>query len=219
MQSEQIDQVAAAFSRAQSKMKNPVFDQKNPAFNSSFASLAAVRNEVVPALTAEDMAVFQNLTTTDIGVSCETILVHKSGQSMRFGPFVVPVAKRDAWSIAGAATYAKRISLQAVCVVVGDADDDGTAAQGHKTNGDRSGRPDTSNVDPDMAASYAERMLDIVNANDPKRAQKIHWELNQDEALYTAAMDEFKTLAKENGIGKTEARDRWTALVKTKEAA
>lgn len=83
-----------------------------------------------------------------------------------------------------------------------------------KQQGDRSGRPDTSRVDPDMAFQYAERMYEIVSANNSERAHKLHVELNEDDALYTAAMDEFKTLAKENGMGKTEARDKWSKLVK-----
>ncbi|MFZ9455691.1 MAG: hypothetical protein ACO27Q_10710, partial [Bacteroidia bacterium] len=40
----------------------------------------------------------------------------------------IPVSKGDAQGMVSAATYAKRTTLQACLVVVGDADDDGNAA-------------------------------------------------------------------------------------------
>jgi len=48
--SENICDLAFALAKAQSEMQNPQFDSKNPHFKSSYASLASVRNAVVPVL-------------------------------------------------------------------------------------------------------------------------------------------------------------------------
>lgn len=78
--------------------------------------------------------------------------------------------------------------------------------------GDRSGRPDTSKVDPDIADQYAQSMWDIVQAADETRATKLHWELNQDEALYTAATDIYRGICKTNKF--SYGGDKWKKLLK-----
>jgi hypothetical protein len=177
-------------------MKNPAFDQTNPAFRSKFASLAAVRNEVIPAWSAQGISVIQSLTTSEAGVGCETILLHKSGQYMTFGPFTVPVGKRDAWSVASAATYAKRVSLQAVAVVVGDDDDDGAAVQESHTVkpfNDRSGRPDTSAVDPELKEQYAQGFINALLRGEDDKIMDLHHELAGQAELYTAVSDSLSS--------------------------
>lgn len=212
------DQIAKALVKAQAEMKNPTFDTTNPHFRNKFASLAAVRNAVVPALNKNGIFVTQDVTTVEGGIACKTILIHESGQTLTFGPLVMPAQKPDAQGLGSATTYAKRYSLQAVCGVVGDEDDDGNAAVG--TNGkslaDRSGRPDTSRVDPDIADQYAQRMWDIVQAGDRQRATKLHWELNEDEALYTAASDIYRSICKTNKFA--YGGDKWKGLLDLKEA-
>lgn len=116
-----------AIADAQAEMHNPAFDKDNPYFKSKFASLAAVRNAVVPVLAKHGVSVFQDLTDAEGGVACTTILAG-FGVEMRFGPFTIPAAKRDAHGYAAAGTYAKRVHLQAVLCVVGDEDDDGNEA-------------------------------------------------------------------------------------------
>lgn len=120
-----------AIAEAQAEMHNPVFDSENPYFKSKFASLAAVRNAVVPQLAKRGVAVFQDLTAVEGGVACTTILAG-FGSEIRFGPLVIPAAKKDAHGYAAAGSYAKRIHLQAVACVVGDDDDDGNTAVGGK---------------------------------------------------------------------------------------
>lgn len=179
--SEQVGELAGAVAAAQAKMKPPAFDSENPAFHSKFASLAAIRNVVIPAYAAEGVAVIQNLSLTDVGVACETVLVHKSGQYMRFGPLVVPVAKRDAWSVAGAATYAKRISLQAVAVIVGDADDDGTTAQSDKAPVKAWTAKDTRD-----ANRYREAIMKAVEKDDDAEIRRLYAEMEQDHEFVIA---------------------------------
>ena len=126
--SDSIKELATALAKAQGEMKNPSFDSTNPHFKSQYASLAAVRNATVPILAKFGISVIQPLTATERGVSCAVILLHSSGEWIEFAGLEIPVSKGDAQGMVSAATYAKRTTLQACLVVVGDADDDGNAA-------------------------------------------------------------------------------------------
>jgi hypothetical protein len=130
---ENINDLATALAKAQAEMSNPKFDSQNPHFRNKFASLAAVRNAVVPAFSKHGLSVLQNLVTTAEGVACETIILHSSGQSLKLGPLLMPAMKHDAQGLGSAATYARRYSLLAAAGVVGEEDDDAEAAV--KTNG------------------------------------------------------------------------------------
>ena len=122
-----LSELATALAAAQCEMTNPRFDKTNPGFRSKYASLAAVRDAVIPVLAKHGIAVIQNLTTTDGGIACTTMLLHKSGQSL-ISTLPMPSAKHDAQGLGSAATYARRYSLMAMAGVVGDDDDDGNAA-------------------------------------------------------------------------------------------
>lgn len=125
--SDSITKLAEALAKAQSEMKNPAFDAKNPHFNNRFASLPAVREATVPVLNKHGICVMQLLGGDDTGLTCETTLLHSSGEWVS-GSFYMPVAKRDPQGYGSAATYARRYALQAICGVVGDEDDDGNEA-------------------------------------------------------------------------------------------
>lgn len=127
--SESIANLAAALAKAQTKLRNPHFDSVNPHFNSKFASLAAVRESVIPVLAAHGISCSQ-WPVSDGGYSgCVTVLAHESGEWME-ETFLIPVDKASAHGFSSCVTYAKRISMQSVAGVVGDEDDDGNAANG-----------------------------------------------------------------------------------------
>ena len=123
--SENIAELALALSMAQSEMSNPQFDSKNPHFKSSYASLASVRNAVVPVLARHGLSLLQDVKTSDSGVICSNLLMHKSGQWIETEGIPVFVDKQNAHGIGSATTYARRFSLMALVTVVGDDDDDG----------------------------------------------------------------------------------------------
>jgi hypothetical protein len=125
-----LNELAAALAKAQFVMANPKFDKLNPHFKNKFASLASVRDAVIPVLAEHGITCLQDLTNVEGGVACTTILIHSSGQSMRFGPLKMPVSKADAQGFGSAATYARRYHLMAVANVVGDEDDDANEATG-----------------------------------------------------------------------------------------
>jgi hypothetical protein len=127
--SEQINELAAALAKAQLAMQNPRFDKVNPAFRSPYASLAAIRDAVIPMLTAHGIAVVQSLRGTEAGVECETMLMHASGQWIS-DTLALPATKRDAQGLASVSTYCRRYGLQSMVCVVGDTDDDGEGDKG-----------------------------------------------------------------------------------------
>lgn len=203
-----LDLIAGALAKAQGEMANPGFDTVNPHFRNKFASLAAVRNAVVPIMAKHGIFVSQDLVSHEGAVSCTTILTHSSGQQMRFGPLVLPVSKNDAQGFGSAATYCRRYSLMAVACVVGDDDDDANAATGkpspqqayeapHKPQGD------VSHVNPDTAFKAAVTMREILemDISDDMKALKVldrHDVLVKDNDLYIAASAELSPSERKN---------------------
>ena len=125
--SDTINELATALAAAQAELHNPAFDSANPHFKSKFASLAGVRDTITPTLTKHGLSVLQILGNDDNRVTCETVLMHKSGQWIS-GTFAIAPTKPDAQGTGSAATYARRYALMAIVNVVGDEDDDGNAA-------------------------------------------------------------------------------------------
>lgn len=122
-----MKELIEALAKAQAEMKNPTFDATNPHFKSKFATLAAVRNAIIPIAASHGIFVSQDLQTTDRGIACTTI-VRLGDQSLCFGPLVMPATKSDAQGLGSAATYARRYSLMSAFGLVGDEDDDGNGA-------------------------------------------------------------------------------------------
>ena len=125
--SDSIAALASALAKAQGKLKNPHFDSTNPHFKSKFASLAAVREAVIPVLSQHGLSLSQWPVSDGNYAGCRTLLSHDSGEFVE-ETFLIPVDKGNAHGYASAVTYAKRISMQSVAAVVGDEDDDGNAA-------------------------------------------------------------------------------------------
>ena len=213
--SEHINEMATALATAQSEMSNPGFDSKNPHFGNKFASLAAVRNAVVPPLAKAGIAIVQDICNVEGGISCLTRLVHSSGQWMEFGPLVMPFAKADAQGFGSAATYCKRYHLMAINVVAGDIDDDAEAAV--KTNGEiHSPKGDMGkNISEDQARATATAMRGILELDVEEKIKMLkvldkHDVLNRDPDLYVAASGELAS--KEKAAWKS-----YVAMAKTAE--
>jgi hypothetical protein len=198
--SEQHANLAAALAKANAIISNPSFDKTNPHFRSKFASLAAVRNAVVPAYAQFGLSVLQDLQTTEAGVACYTTILHASGEERTLGPLVMPVTKQDAQGYASAGTYAKRVHLQAVACVVGDEDDDAESAVGRgpakgvTTVDPRGEEKERAEYDPKERDKYVGRFLDAFNMDleevDIARAvESIHKEIAHRHDLYIAVGD------------------------------
>lgn len=126
--SESIKELAVAMCKAQAEMHNPAFDSKNPHFKSNYASLASVRNTVLPVLAKHGLSLMQDLVSTEDGVKCVNLVMHNSGEWIETEGITVPVDRKNAHGMGSASTYARRFSLMALVTVVGDTDDDGNVA-------------------------------------------------------------------------------------------
>lgn len=103
----------------------------NPHFKSKYADLAACIEAVDDALLSNGIAVYQETSHDDSGVTVETVFLHESGETMRCGKLHVPAAKNDPQGYGSALTYARRYSLMAACGIAPE-DDDGNAASQNK---------------------------------------------------------------------------------------
>jgi len=126
--SEQINELTASLVKAQAACKAPALDETNPHFKNRYASLAAVREAVMPAFLDHGLAVVQAPGTAEGGPVLHTTIFHTSGQWLELEPFRLPVARADAQAHTGGLTYARRVSLQALAGVVAEEDDDGNEA-------------------------------------------------------------------------------------------
>ncbi len=117
-----------ALAEAQAEMSNPVFDSVNPHFRNKYASLASVRNSVLPVLAKHGLSLTQKPVVATDKAGVVTKLRHSSGEELDFGALLLPLAKVDAQGIGSAITYSRRYSLMAIAGVVGDTDDDGNEA-------------------------------------------------------------------------------------------
>src|SRR5262245_8508816 len=126
--SESIVNLVTALAKAQASMENPKCDAFNPHFGSQYASLAAIRDAVVPPLASHGIAIAQPVSREVAGPVLETLLIHESGEWMS-STLTFPLPERPTpQAVAGLATYAKRIALQALLVICGEEDDDGNIA-------------------------------------------------------------------------------------------
>ena len=130
MQSENINELAAALSKAQGKITGALKDSSNPFFKSKYADLASVWDACREQLSANGLAVVQSLSNEADNIIVITTLVHSSGQWMR-GSLAVKPVKHDPQGIGSAITYARRYALAAI-VGVAQIDDDAEAAMGRK---------------------------------------------------------------------------------------
>jgi hypothetical protein len=128
--SEKIDQLALALHKVQAEVKNPAFDSTNPHFKSKFASLASVREAVLPILNKHGLSLSQFPKAGDGTAGCVNLLVHHSGQWLE-EDCLLPLDKNNAQGAGSAITYARRYSLQGIAGVVAEEDDDANAASAH----------------------------------------------------------------------------------------
>jgi hypothetical protein len=125
--SDQINELASAMAKAQSVIKNPQKDKKNPHFKATYADIASGLDVIRPALSSNGIALFQATDIVQDGVILRTRIVHSSGQWLES---TYPVGKFGPHQqMAAALTYAKRQALFALVGVHGeDEDDDGQTA-------------------------------------------------------------------------------------------
>jgi len=133
LQSENINELALALSKAQGSMRIAKTNKVNPYFKSKYADLSSIWDACRASLSENGLAVVQGIVPAEDGAwRLVTTLIHSSGQWMRaYMPIITQ--KTDSQSLGSAITYTKRYSLSAmVGVATGEADDDGESAMGDR---------------------------------------------------------------------------------------
>jgi len=134
-QSEVINELAAALSKAQGEMQAAIKDKINPFFKSYYADLGSIWDAARPVLSKYGLCVMQTTEMTADGsrIVMVTTLAHNSGQWMKSYLPLNP-SKNDSQGVGAALTYLRRYSLSAIVGVVCDEDDDGETAVGRGRN-------------------------------------------------------------------------------------
>src|SRR5438105_2601262 len=131
LQSENINELATALSKAQSEITPALKDSNNPFFKSKYADLESVWNACRGPLTKHGLCVMQSIMYIEGQMTLVSTLAHNSGQFIRsFAPILS--AKMDAQGVGSAISYFRRYSLAALVGVV-QSDDDGEGAQQRST--------------------------------------------------------------------------------------
>lgn len=120
--SDQINELAAALSKAQGMMGNAVMNRINPHFKSKYADMGSVLDAVRPPLSANGLSIVQPMQITENGLVLRTILMHSSGQYIA-AEYPLPAAQNQQ-AMGSALTYARRYSLSALVCNASDEDDD-----------------------------------------------------------------------------------------------
>ena len=190
MQSEQINELAAALSEAQASITGALKDSANPFFKSKYADLASCWDACRKQLTDNGLSVMQ---TTDIvadTVVVRTTLAHSSGQWISG---ILPVRAKDESPQAQGSgiTYARRYALAAM-VGLAQIDDDAEAAQGRtgiNPRGDMGLTITPAQRDPIVAEFRAALDLDADEPLIASAVYAIHDRIRTNADLYVAVSD------------------------------
>lgn len=138
--SDNLSNIAAALSKVQSEIKNPIKNQVNKGVQGApkYANLEDTLSDYVrPILTKYGMSVFQPLKTDEKGrVGVCTVLFHESGEFIEgdyvYCDIVIPISNQgkkvltEGQATGVCITYLRRYSLNAALGINGDKDTDGS---------------------------------------------------------------------------------------------
>lgn len=148
--SESIDLVSAAFVAAQAEFKPAAFDSTNPFFRSRYSSFVSVLEASQPILAKHGLAVLRKPSTEQDGngklwTVVETVIIHKSGQSLPVGCVRVPLEVEKGRSLVqswGAeVTYIGRYAWTTPLGIASDEDTDGNDPSEHGNSPTRHPEP------------------------------------------------------------------------------
>lgn len=154
--SENINELAAALSKAQSEVQAARMDSKNPFFKSKYADLTSIWDAARPALGKYNLCVMQCMEIVGEKTILVTTLAHASGQWMKSCLLLSP-GKPGMQEMGSAITYARRYALAALIGIVCDSEDD----DGEKSmNGIERKAPCKAALPP---AKTSEKVVDVLD--------------------------------------------------------
>ena len=194
-----MNNIAKAFVAAKREFAPALKTSTNPHFRSKYADLAGCLEAVNEALLNHGIAVYQETSEDESGVTVETVFLHESGETLRGGKLHVPAAKQDPQGYGSALTYARRYSIMAATGIAAE-DDDGNAATFRKA------KNPLDNVQP--------KALDGLPMYVPGKEEP--HSMHPDAQAWAQAYE--KMMATVETAGKSEPRERMTKLRELKEA-
>lgn len=176
MQSENINELAAALAKAQGEMQAPKKDKtaKAGTYSYGYADLASVIDAVRGPLSKHGLSFAQLVTMSERGITLQTTLMHSSGQWIGCEYPLLPGGTAQARG--SDLTYARRYSLCAITGIAAEDDDDGQAASQHKPgSGNGHTRPPAPRpapvqeppMDRDLDAEYRQTMNGTIPDDPP----------------------------------------------------
>jgi hypothetical protein len=132
--SETIKAIAAALAKAQATMHGATKDGRNPAYKSTYATLASVIEAARGPLTENGISFMQmpGMVTPEGLLPIETRFWHGASGEWIKATFAVPIQKRDPQGFGSATTYGCRYAMMAA-LGLPPVDDDGEAAKANGT--------------------------------------------------------------------------------------
>jgi len=199
-QSENINELALALSKAQSHMTGALKDSANPFFKSKYADLNSVWDACRNQLSGNGLCVIQTTDLADGLVVVRTTLAHSSGQWISG---VLPVkAKDDGPQAQGSGiTYARRYALAAI-VGLAQIDDDAEAAQGRTDHFN----PPQVKVDTKKVNACAKLVIEAVDAENAQLVRELFAEAKDASPEFASAVwaslpTSIKNWVKDNATG------------------
>lgn len=198
-----LNELGAALSKAQAKIRTAAKENTNPHFGSKYADLASVWEACREALTSEGLSVIQLPCGDADRIGLTTTLLHSSGQFMSATMYAMP-ERKGPQAVGSTLTYMRRQSLAAVTGVAPDeADDDGEAA---------SARPVAPGPANDNGRRFASAPRLARPAATPPQAQQ-DVPPSSSEATTRAQMRRYHQLRDAMNVPEDEGRERVSALV------
>ena len=200
MQSENINELALALSKAQASITGALKDSANPFFKRKYADLASCWDACRRQLTDNGLCVIQTTDVVGEMVVVRTTLAHSSGQWVSG---ILPVkAKDDGPQAQGSGvSYSRRYAL---CAIVGLAqiDDDAEAAQGRTDHFN----PPPVKVDTKQTNACAKLVIEAVDADNAQLVRELFAEAKEHSQEFASAVwaslpTSIKTWVKENAKG------------------
>lgn len=115
--------------KAQSEFEPVIFDKFNPHFKNKYASLAAIKDAIEPALNKYGFLISQPIEALENGdLKLITQLIHESGEVISLGSMIIKGGRSDQ-QIGGSITYNRRYLISSAFFLFAEEDDDGERAE------------------------------------------------------------------------------------------
>jgi hypothetical protein len=125
----------------QGEIKQPEKSATNPFFSSKYVKLSQVISTFQKYGATHGLSFIQYPVNGERSIGVETLIMHTSGEWIKFEPFFLPIEKATAQGAGSATTYAKRYALSAALGIDSDEDDDGNQASQGSGNSKPQGQP------------------------------------------------------------------------------